>query len=599
MESPSDEAQLAALRTALLIGAGYFLIGALWILLSDALVEALSPDVGWLMMVQRHKGLVYVTVTALGLVYLVHRGYLRLLAMQQRVADSDLRVHDLFMNHPQPMWAYDMDSHRFLLVNDAAVSAYGFSREDFLTMTARDIRPPEDLPSFLAAARLHAVGTGSPGVFRHRTRSGRTLLARISEHRVVLHGRQAMMVLAEDVTAEVAMHDAVRRQQRQFQQLHQSLGEVLWMATSDGSSVLYVSPAFATLYGRKPAELVANPRLWRECIHPEDRERVPDLVGDEAAVEQADCEYRIVRPDGSVRWVQDRRRLIRDEAGVVTMMGGIAEDVTARRERDEARDALHSQLEARVVERTRELAQANIELEAFSRTAAHDLRSPLNGIVGMSQLLRMRAAPTLDDACRGYLDQIERSARDMAGLINDLLALSRAGSVPLDRKRVDLAPLARGLFDELRLLEPQRRARVSIPERMELCCDEGLMRSVLQNLITNAWKFSARSDETEIALTIERGEHETTLTVTDHGAGFDASAVGELLRPFQRFHSQAQFQGTGLGLVTCQRIAHRHGGRLLLKSAPGRGTSASVVLPDFEPGQTAARSSADQALIKA
>ncbi|MFT3817181.1 MAG: PAS domain-containing protein [Rubrivivax sp.] len=581
MESPPEKAQAAALRTALLIGAAYFFVGALWILLSDELVRAVSSDVGWLMMAQRNKGLVYVTVTALALVYLVHLGCLRLLAMQQRVEDSDLRMHDLFMNHPQPMWVYDMDSYRFLLVNDAAVAAYGYRREAFLAMTARDIRPPEDVPSFLAAARLHAVGTGSPGVFRHRTRSGRTLLARISEHRVVLHGRPAMMVMAEDVTIDVALQNAVQRQQRQFQQLHQSLGEVLWMATPDGASVLYVSPAFATIYGRKPAELLADPLLWRECIHPEDRDRVPDLAGGEPGVEQAGCEYRIVRPDGSVRWIQDRRRLIRDETGQVTMMGGIAEDVTARRERDEARDAMHSKLEAMVVERTRDLEQANIELEAFSRTAAHDLRSPLNGIVGMSQLLRMKAS-TLDGSCRGYLDLIERSARDMAGLISDLLALSRAGSVPLDPKPVDLAPLARGLVDELRLLEPQRRARVSIPDPLELCCDEGLMRSVLQNLITNAWKFSARCDETEIALTVERGERETTLTVSDRGTGFDASAAGELLRPFQRFHSQAQFQGTGLGLVTCQRIAHRHGGRLLLKSAPGQGTRVSIVLPNLD-----------------
>ena len=168
----------------------------------------------------------------------------------------------------------------------------------------------------------------------------------------------------------------------------------------------------------------------------------------------------------------------------------------------------------------------------------------------------------------------------MATLINDLLALSRAGSVELDRREVDLAPAAAALFDELRLLEPLRRAVVEVPPRLPMHCDEGLMRSVLQNLITNAWKFSSRNDETEIALTIERGEREATLTVSDNGAGFDASAAGELLRPFQRFHSQAQFQGTGLGLVTCQRIAHRHGGRLLLKSAPGQGTRVAIVLPN-------------------
>lgn len=570
---------VGSLRIAAVVGLVYLAVGAAWIWTSDRLVAAISTEPGWLVEAQRGKGLVYIVVTTLGLVWLVHRGYQRLLAMQERVAHTDLRVRDLFENHPQPMWVYDLETYRFLRVNDAAMVAYGWRRDEFLAMTAKDIRPEAEVASFLAAARLHGAGTGSPGIFRHRRRNGQTLLVRISEHRVELDGRPAMMVMAEDVTEEVGLQDAVDRQQRQFRQLLQSLGEVLWMAAPDFSAVMYVSPAFETIYGRRPDELVADPDLWRRAVHPDDAHKIVDLRALLASTDSVASEYRIVRPDGSIRWIEDRKRLIRDEAGAVVMVGGIAEDITARRERDEARDALASRMEALVADRTSELQQANIELEAFSRTAAHDLKSPLNGIVGMSQLLRLKAGPALDGTGLRYLDQIERSARDMAVLINDLLALSRAGSVPLQREEVDLAPLVLAQVEQLRLLDPLRRVSLEVPQALPVHGDPGLLRSVVQNLVGNAWKFSGGRDEAHITVSVAREAGETRLTVADDGVGFDTSGVGELLRPFQRFHTQAQFQGTGLGLVTCQRIAHRHGGRLVLQSAPGAGTRVSVVLP--------------------
>lgn len=580
MESlPTDRRVAGALRSALLLGAGYLLVGTLWILLSDTLVEAISADPVWRATAQRYKGLVYIGLTTLALVYLVHLGYQRLLALQRRLDSSDLRVRDLFLNHPQPMWVYDLDDYHLLRVNDAALVAYGYGREAFLAMNAKDLHPPEEVASFLAAARLRGVGNGSPGVFRHRTRSGATLLARISEHLVELQGRPAMMVMAEDVTEEVRLQDAVQRQQRQFRQLHESLGEVLWMATPDFHTMVYVSPAFATLYGRSPEALLARPGLWREVVHPDDRGQVADLRELPPGVDQVECEYRIVRPDGSTRWIQDRKRLIRDESGAVALVGGIVEDISVRKERDEARDALNSRLGALVTERTQALEQANLELEAFSRTAAHDLKSPLNGIVGMSQLLKMKAGAQLDETCRRYLDRIERSAHDMATLINDLLALSRAGSAALDLREVDLAPVARAQIEELRLLEPLRQVEVELPPRLAMCCDQGLMRSVLQNLIGNAWKFSAHTEQARLRLDIEQTADESILTVSDNGAGFDASAATGVLQPFQRFHAQAQFQGTGLGLVTCQRIVQRHGGRLRLESTPGQGTRVTVALP--------------------
>ncbi len=573
MDTPLEAPRANTLAAAWRVGLAYGVVGALWIWLSDGLVEAVSRDPGWLVAAQRYKGLVYILLTTLGLVYLVHRGYRRLLAVQDRAARSALRVRDLFEHHPQPMWVQDLATRRILRVNDAALAAYGYRPDEFLAMTVDDL-----------CAGPAGPGTpttpAAPATVHHRRRDGRALVARIREHAVELNGTAARMVMAEDVTEEVALQDAVQQQQRRFQQLHQSLGEVLWVVSPDTGAVRYVSPAFATLYGRAPAELLADPRLWLDAVHPDDAGRVAALGHLPPGADSVVSEYRIVRPDGSLRWIEDRRRCIRDGAGTTVLVGGIAEDITVRRERDEARDALQSRLEALVAERTAELAQANIELEAFSRTAAHDLKSPLNGIVGMSQLLRLRAEDRLDAPCLGYIDQIERASCEMASLINDLLALSRAGSVDLQRSTVDLAPMVKARFDELRLLEPLRRVVVEAPPRLEMHCDEGLMRSVLQNLITNAWKFSEPRDEARIVLSMVQDAAGNTLTVADNGVGFDTSGIGELLRPFQRFHTQAQFQGTGLGLVTCQRIVHRHGGRLRLKSQPGVGTEVSLWLPN-------------------
>ena len=566
-------------RTAWLVGIAYFTVGSLWIVLSDALVGFVSTDPGWLQTAQRLKGFVYIGITTFGLVLLFRMGYRHLLAARQRAMASDLQVQDLFMNHPMPMWVFDPQSLRFLTVNNAAVAVYGFTRDEFLAMSARDIRPADQVASFLGALSSRLEGHGQPGVFQHRTKQGATLLARITEHSIEFHGRSAMMVMAEDVTEEVQLQQAVQRQQEQFRQLHQSLGEVVWMAAPDGSRLHYVSPAFATIYGRSVDEVMARPEIWQEAIHPEDRAHawtIQDLSPRRPAVE---CQYRVVRPDGGIRWVRDRKKQILDASGRVVMLGGIAEDITVRKERDQALEQLNSRLESLVAERTRELEQTNIELEAFSRTAAHDLKSPLNGIAGLSHLLRLKYDGVLDDTGKRYVAQIERSARDMANLTNDLLTLSKAGSVELHRQWVDLLALAESLVDDLRVAEPLRKVEVKLPPALPAYCDPGLMRSVLQNVLGNAWKFTAAEEAASIEVDITQADGQTCLTVSDNGPGFDTGEAPMLFRPFQRFHSQAQFHGTGLGLVTCQRIAHRHGGVLEVHSVRGAGTRVTVKLP--------------------
>lgn len=374
---------------------------------------------------------------------------------------------------------------------------------------------------------------------------------------------------------------ALERQEAQFRQLHQSLGEVLWLLSPDGRTLHYISPGFERLYGRPAADIERDPSLWSQCVHRADLAIVKDSIIRLREQGWAECEYRIVRPDGSVRWIADRKKLIRDDKGQEVLMGGIAEDVSMRRERDEAREALNNRLERLVEERTAALACANAELDTFTRTAAHDLKSPLNAISGFAQLLRRRYEPGFDEVGRQMVERIEQSARDMAGLVDDLLAMSRVGNAAMHKQRLDIVPMVREIVADLQQSAPQRVCSLQLPQTLELDCDPGLMRSLLLNLLGNAWKFSARAAAAQITLAVQHDAATgcSTVTLSDNGVGFDRAAAGALFQPFKRYHREADFPGTGLGLATCERILQRHGGSIAIDSTPGVGTTVRFTLP--------------------
>lgn len=345
-----------ALRLALGIGAAYAAFGVAWILLSDAAVSAVSTEPGWLELAQRYKGIFYVLITALGLVVLVRSGHLRLMRADRQASSSELRVQDLFMRHPQPMWLIDPHSLAFLKVNDAAIRHYGYSADEFGRMALADIRPPGDISDPHEQFSWPLQGSRDAGVARHRKKSGELIHAQITVHPVPYEGGTAVMAMAIDITRDMLNKQAMESQEQQFRQLHQSLGEVLWLASADGGNVLYVSPAIEPIYGISSDEFKRRPGLWRECVHPDDRALAAASSVRLKAEGRSSGEYRIVRPDGSVRWISDRKNLIVDEQGRTRMIGGIAEDITAIKDTEET---LRHQAE--------ELARRNAELERFNQ----------------------------------------------------------------------------------------------------------------------------------------------------------------------------------------------------------------------------------------
>ena len=226
-----------------------------------------------------------------------------------------------------------------------------------------------------------------------------------------------------------------------------------------------------------------------------------------------------------------------------------------------------------------ELERKNSELEAFSYSVSHDLRAPLRSIDGFSKLLLDDHAGALNAKGKDYLLLVRASAQRMGELIDDLLLLSRVGRAGLVRNRVDLSSIARVAAEELQRKDPDRQVTICIEEPLPVEADDGLMRVLLENLLGNAWKFTANVPAARIEVSTEQQEGGTVYFVRDNGAGFDMSYAEKLFSPFQRLHTEAEFPGTGIGLATVHRIVDRHGGRIWADSAVDQGATFYFTIP--------------------
>jgi DNA-binding response OmpR family regulator len=226
-----------------------------------------------------------------------------------------------------------------------------------------------------------------------------------------------------------------------------------------------------------------------------------------------------------------------------------------------------------------ELERKNKELEAFSYSVSHDLRAPLRSIHGFSQALLEDYQATLDEKGQGYLGRVCAAARRMDELIDDLLLLSRVSAAGLSRSKVNLSVVARSIADELSRKEPERTVTFVIEDELCVDADSRLMRVLLDNLLGNAWKFTSKTAIARIEFGREPQERESVYYIRDNGAGFNMTYAEKLFSPFQRLHSDADFQGTGIGLATVHRIAERHGGRVWAKGEVGRGATLFFAIP--------------------
>ena len=241
---------------------------------------------------------------------------------------------------------------------------------------------------------------------------------------------------------------------------------------------------------------------------------------------------------------------------------------------------LGTHLEERIATRTRELAAANKELEAFVYSVAHDLRTPLHGIAGYAHILNEDYAPQLDQTGGDMLLKVKTLALKMGRLITDMLKLSHLSNANIDTQQIDIAALGRQAAAEHMAAEPKRNVRFDSPASLPARGDPTLLTAVLENLIDNAWKFTGKHATAHVELGVIEKSGERIYFVRDNGAGFDSTSASKLFTPFHRLHRDSDFPGNGIGLATVQRIIARHGGRTWAEGAVEKGATFYFTLAD-------------------
>lgn len=255
-----------------------------------------------------------------------------------------------------------------------------------------------------------------------------------------------------------------------------------------------------------------------------------------------------------------------------------AENVQLRQTQEAVR-AVNIDLERSVAERTRQLQDANAELEAFSHSVSHDLRAPLRSVNAFITMLAGEYAAVLDERGRGYIARVLGAVERMENLIEDLMRLSQVNAMEPRLASVDLSELAASILEELRAQHPQRHVDTAIAPGLRCRADRRLLRIALENLLGNAWKFTARAANPRIEVGVEHSGARRYY-VRDNGAGFDPRYAAGMFAPFRRLHSASEFPGTGVGLSIVQRIIRRHGGTIEAEGASGRGATFYFTLPE-------------------
>jgi PAS domain S-box-containing protein len=400
------------------------------------------------------------------------------------------------------------------------------------------------------------------------------------------HGRP---ITAHGMSRDITARKQIEQIQKERDQFIRNVTDL----TPDVVFVLEVEPLTTIYMNRKLHEelgygdqlaYLSPDELADRTMHPDDLARRPALVSAAEALTDNDTmeyELRYRHADGSWRLYECHLAVFaRGSDGHVRQVIGTATDITERRRAEEELHRLNAELEQRVAARTAELIAVNRELEAFADSVSHDLRAPLRAIDGFSGALLDNIGAELPQEAHHYVERIRAGTQRMRELIDSLLGLSRVTRSEFTVQRVDLSALAEAVISDLRRVEPGRDVDIVIAAGVTATGDARLLRIVLDNLLSNAWKFTSRRERARVEFGVRHDVPcEPTYYVRDNGAGFDMErAAHKLFVPFQRLHSAEAFSGTGLGLATVRRIITRHGGRIWADSAPGAGATFSFTL---------------------
>lgn len=545
----------------------YLLVTWAWILLSDRIVAGLVHEGTTGLYFSIAKGWIFALVTAVMLYLLTNR-----------LVGEICRSRDFYLTIFQDFPA---------LVRHLSSSTGGnFCNNTWLSFTGRTVDQvqgegwaeavhPDDRELCLQKFR-GAVESRNPLYQEYRLRRHDGDYRWIIEYGKPLYDKQhfvGYISVCYDITERKEADDALLLSEKRFRELSENTSDWIW-EVDDTIHYVYSSPKVTDLLGYTPEELLGKSPF--DLMTAEDAVRLrpgfEDLLT--SPLPFKDLENVNLHRDGSLVVLETSGIPLYDKQGKLCGFRGIDRDVTARRETEERVRSLNAELACQAAE----LEATNKELQAFSHSAAHDLRTPLTSISLSCQVITEFCGADIKDHCRTALAGICRSVDRMESLIDGLLNFSSIAHRELTREMVNLSEMARALVAELQLGHGDRRVEVTIRDDMKSLGDASLLNVVLANLLGNAWKYTRNNELAEIEFNMIELEGEQVFFVRDNGAGFDATQADRLFAPFERLHSTQEFEGHGIGLATVQRIIQRHGGRIWAEGAVGKGATFSFTL---------------------
>jgi PAS domain S-box-containing protein len=495
---------------------------------------------------------------------------------EDALRESEARLKTIFDTSPVAIVISATEDGRILYVNPVTSAMNGYTRDEMIGRTAQDLNFWQNEGERKEHYRdLFKSGKSFQfeKVFGRKDGSRGTALASVAL--IELEGKRRVLTIIQDVSLAREQEAALRESETRFATFFELSPIAVVVSRLEDGKAIEINPAFIAMCGYSRQEVIGKTAVEIGLTVDEvDREQRIRRLRERGRSGPDEVRYRHM--SGEFKTMTNSAFVI--ELGGQKRIVSFFQDISERIRAEEEVRRFNEVLERRVAERTTELATANRELESFSYSVSHDLRSPLRGIDGFSALLVERYGNELGEQGLAYLDRVRRAATRMGKLIDDLLDLARIGRHELKRERVDLSQIARDIAGELALFDAKPVRKLTLATGLTADADPSLVRIVLDNLLRNAWKFTVNVANPHVEFG-QLDAESTVFFVRDNGAGFDMRFSARLFGAFQRLHDAREFEGTGIGLAIVRRIVQRHGGEVWAEGVQNRGATFYFTLP--------------------